>query len=373
MPEKPVYPVTRSFLPPLEEYVAELEEIWNTHWLTNQGPMHQRLEDGLRQYLKSANVTLFTNGHLALDVAIKALGLKGEVITTPFTFASTTHALTMNGLRPVFCDIKAADYTIDETKIEELITPRTSAIAPVHVYGNPCAVEAIDAIAKRHGLKVVYDAAHAFGETVSGRPIASFGDVSMFSFHATKVFHTIEGGALVYGDPCLKRSFDLYKNFGITGPETVEAIGLNAKMSEFQAIMGIVNLRHIDDEIASRGKTVDEYLARLTGVPGLTVPSRSSGVSYNNSYFPVLVDKTSFGIDRDALFDKLWSEGICPRKYFYPLTSDFQCYRDSLPGTSLPVASRVASQVLTLPLYGGLSTADVEYICDRIIAIGRSA
>jgi dTDP-4-amino-4,6-dideoxygalactose transaminase len=371
MPQEIKYPVTRSFLPPLQEYVHELESIWETHWLTNQGSKHQQLEEGLKTYLGVRNITLFTNGHLALDVAIKALGLQGEVITTPFTFASTTHAISMNGLTPVFCDIKPEDFTIDEAILESLITPRTSAILAVHVYGNPCAATAIDDIAKRHGLKVIYDAAHAFGEKIDGAPIGRLGDVSMFSFHATKVYHTIEGGALAFSDDSLKRSFDLFKNFGITGPESVEAVGLNAKMSEFQAAMGVVNLRYIDGEIESRKTVVDAYTALLDEVKGIRTPKRSSNVFYNNSYFPIIVDEDEFGISRDRLFDELAKYGIMPRKYFYPLVADFDCYKAAYGGSRLPVARKVAAEVLTLPLYSDLGLSDVKYICGRIAEIAE--
>ncbi len=367
------YPVTRSYLPPLSEYVAELESIWDTHWLTNQGPLHQRLEQELKTYLHQDNITLFTNGHLALDVAIKALELKGEIITTPFTFVSTTHAMAMNGLKPVFCDIKPDDFTIDESRIEDLITPETSAILAVHVYGFPCAVHAIERIATRHNLRVIYDAAHAFGETVDNRPITSFGDVSMYSFHATKVFHTIEGGALVYSDPALKRSFDLYKNFGITGPETIEAIGLNAKMSEFQAAMGLVNLRHIDREIEVRGRLISIYEEELSKLSGIEFHKRADNTHYNNSYFPIIVDESRFGISRDLLFDLLWQEGICPRKYFYPLTSDIECYSRFAAHASLPIAKSTASSVLALPIYSGLEAVDIVNICQKIRSFSKAS
>lgn len=371
MSQKNKYPVTRSFLPPISEYVHELETIWDTHWLTNQGAKHQQLEEALRGYLSVDNITLFTNGHLALDVAIKALDLRGEVITTPFTFASTTHAISMNGLKPVFCDIKPDDFTIDETKLESLITPRTCAILAVHVYGNPCAVSAIASIAKKYKLKVIYDSAHAFGENIDGRPIGQMGDVSMFSFHATKVFHTIEGGALTYSDGTLKRSFDLFKNFGITGPESVEAVGLNAKMSEFQAAMGLVNLRYIEREITSRGSVVDAYNSLLCSIKGIAIPKRAPNVIYNNSYYPIIVDECEFGLSRDDLFDALMKYGIVPRKYFYPLVVDFDCYKEVYRDACLPVARKIATSVLTLPLYSDLERSDVEYICGRIAEIGE--
>ena len=246
-------------MPEFEEYIEEIRELWDTHWLTNMGSKHKSLESQLLDYLKVPNITLFTNGHLALECIIAALDLRGEVITTPFTFASTTHAIVRNGLKPVFCDINPYDYTIDVEKIESLITEKTSAIIPVHVYGNVCDIEAIDRIAKKHNLKVIYDAAHTFGVTVNGQGVGTFGDASMFSFHATKVFNTIEGGAVTYDDSSIKQVLNDLKNFGITGPETVEYVGGNAKMNEFQAAMGICNLRHVNGEIIKRKKVVERY------------------------------------------------------------------------------------------------------------------
>ena len=363
------YPVTQSFLPPLPEYIDEIKSIWESRWLTNQGVKHKKLEESLASYLGVPHITLFANGHLALDVAIKALGLTGEVITTPFSFASTTHAITMNGLVPVFCDIKASDYTIDESKIETLITSRTSAIVAVHVYGNPCAVDTIDRIAKKHNLKIIYDAAHSFGELINGEPIAKFGDVSMFSFHATKVFHTIEGGALAFSDSTMQRQFDLFKNFGITGPETVEAVGLNAKMNEFQAAMGIVNLRYIDREISKRQTLVERYIQNLSNVVGLRIPQRDVNVRYNNSYFPILIDEKTTGVTRNDLFDRLSELGILTRKYFFPLIPDFQCYSKQYSNIFIPVAREVSKSVLTLPLYGELMASDCNHICGEIIKL----
>jgi dTDP-4-amino-4,6-dideoxygalactose transaminase len=363
----PSFPVTRSFLPPINEYMKELESVWDSHWLTNQGPLHQMLEANLKKYLGVNNITLFTNGHLALEVAIKGLSLSGEIITTPFSFASTTHAVVLNGLTPVFCDIKKDDFTIDEESIEEKITKKTSAILAVHVYGNPCNMRVIDKIAKKYNVHVIYDAAHAFGELVDGKPITDFGDVSMYSFHATKVFHTIEGGALIYSNENLSRSFDLYKNFGITGPENVEAVGLNAKMSEFQAAMGLVNLRYIDAEIAARKQLFDVYLEELGEISGLVLPKRRPEVKYNNSYFPIIVDPKIFGLDRNELHDMLINDGIYPRKYFSPLITDFECYREKYKKNHLPIAKWAADGVLTLPLHGGMSEADVKYICGKIL------
>ena len=255
--EQPIM-VTKSFLPPIDEYKKEIEKIWETNWITNQGPLHNKFNLQINNYLKVKNSTLFVNGHLALDTAIKSLELGGEVITTPFTFASTAHAIKMNGLKPVFCDINMKNYTLDVDKIESLVNEKTSAIVPVHVFGNPCDIEKIDNIANKYRLKVIYDAAHTFGVEVGGVGIGNFGDVSMFSFHATKVFNSIEGGVLTYSNEEYSKKFDLYKNFGISGPETVEVVGLNAKMNEFQAAMGIVNLRYVDEEISNRKKIANK-------------------------------------------------------------------------------------------------------------------
>ena len=273
--------VTQSSMPEFEEYIEEIRELWDTHWLTNMGSKHKSLESQLLDYLKVPNITFFTNGHLALECIIAALNLRGEVITTPFTFASTTHAIVRNGLKPVFCDINPDDYTIDVEKIESLITEKTSAIIPVHVYGNVCDVEAIDRIAKKHNLKVIYDAAHTFGVTVNGQGIGTFGDASMFSFHATKVFNTIEGGAVTYDDSSIKQVLNDLKNFGITGPETVEYVGGNAKMNEFQAAMGICNLRHVNGEIIKRKKVVERYIDNLREISGIKLSQEQAGVESN--------------------------------------------------------------------------------------------
>jgi len=282
--------VTQSSMPEFEEYIEEIKDLWESKWLTNMGSKHKALESQLLQYLKTPNITLYTNGHLALECVIAALGLEGEVITTPFTFASTTHAIVRNGLTPVFCDINPDDYTIDVDKIEDLITEKTSAIIPVHVHGNVCDVEAIDRIAKKHNLKVIYDAAHTFGVEVNGQGIGTFGDASMFSFHATKVFNTIEGGAVTYNDSSIKQVLNDLKNFGITGPESVEYIGGNAKMNEFQAAMGICNLRHVDSEIARRKAVVERYISNLKNIEGIKLSKEKEGVKPNYAYFPVVFD-----------------------------------------------------------------------------------
>src|SRR5690554_3886560 len=336
-------------MPNFEEYTNEIKDLWDTHWLTNMGTKHKNLESQLLYYLNVPNITLFTNGHLALECAIEAMELEGEAITTPFTFASTTHAIVRNGLTPVFCDIDPSDYTIDVDKIEDLITERTSAIIPVHVYGNACDVEAIDRIAKKHNLKVIYDAAHTFGVEVNGKGIGTFGDASMFSFHATKVFHTIEGGAVTYNDLSIKSSLNPLKNFGITNPETVECVGGNAKMNEFQAAMGICNLRHVDKEIEKRKVVVDRYIENLDKIKGIKLSKGQAGVKPNYAYFPVLFD--GYKKTRDEIFEELKTQDIIARKYFYPLINDFDCYKDKYSSDDTPVAKYIADRVLTLPLY----------------------
>jgi dTDP-4-amino-4,6-dideoxygalactose transaminase len=356
--------VTKSSMPDFEEYIDEIRELWDTHWLTNMGTKHKNLESQLLDYLKVPNITLFTNGHLALECIIAALNLRGEVITTPFTFASTTHAIVRNGLKPVFCDINPYDYTIDVEKIESLITEKTSAIIPVHVYGNVCDVETIDRIAKKHNLKVIYDAAHTFGVTVNGQGVGTFGDASMFSFHATKVFNTIEGGAVTYNDSSIKQVLNDLKNFGITGLETVEYVGGNAKMNEFQAAMGICNLRHVNGEISKRKKVVERYIDNLKDIAGIQLSKEQMDVESNYAYFPVVFD--GYKITRDEVFEKLKGNDIIARKYFYPLTNSFECYKDQYDVDETPVAKYIAERVLTLPLYANLSLEDVDRICEII-------
>ena len=351
-------------MPEFEEYIEEIRELWDTRWLTNMGTKHKLLESQLLNYLNVRNITLFTNGHLALEYIIAALNLKGEVITTPFTFASTTHAIVRNGLKPVFCDINPDDYTIDVEKIESLITEKTSAIIPVHVYGNVCDIEAIDRIAKKHNLKVIYDAAHTFGVTVNGQGIGTFGDASMFSFHATKVFNTIEGGAVTYNDSSIQQVLNDLKNFGITGPETVEYVGGNAKMNEFQAAMGICNLRHVNGEIIKRKKVVERYIENLKDITGIQLSKKQVDVESNYAYFPVVFD--GYKMTRDEVFEKLKDNDIIARKYFYPLTNSFECYKDQYDADETPVAIYIAERVLTLPLYADLALEDVDRICEFI-------
>ena len=356
--------VTRSSMPKLNEYIEEIKDIWDSHWLTNMGTKHQALESKLIDYLNVPNITLFANGHLALECVIAAFDLTGEVITTPFTFASTTHAIVRNGLKPVFCDINPNDYTIDVDKIEDLITENTSAIIPVHVYGNICNVEKISQIAKKHSLKVIYDAAHTFGVTVNGKGIGAFGDASMFSFHATKVFNTIEGGAVTYNDPSFKKILNDIKNFGITGPETVEHVGGNAKMNEFQAAMGICNLRHVDSEIAKRKNVVERYNEQLSGIKGIKLTEPQEGIKSNYAYYPVVFD--GYKKTRDEVFEKLKTHNIMARKYFYPLTNSFDCYKSQYSAEDTPMAKYIADRILTLPLYADLGLEDVDKICEII-------
>lgn len=361
--------VTRSSMPSYEEYCEEIRELWESHWLTNMGVKHKQLQAELEQYLDTPHVTLYTNGHLALENVIAAMGLPqgGEVITTPFTFVSTTHAIVRNGLVPVFCDINEVDYTMDVTKIEALISEKTVAIVPVHVYGNLCDVDAIQRIADAHGLKVIYDAAHAFGVTKNGVSAANFGDASMFSFHATKVFNTIEGGAITFADDELVQILNDRKNFGIRGPESVEYVGGNAKMNEFQATMGICNLRHVADEIAKRKSVVNHYRSRLEGVPGIKLCSDQQGVTHNYAYFPVVFD--GYKYSRDEVYERLFAKGIIARKYFYPLTNDIACYKQmpTSGAEKTPIAKHMADRVLTLPLYADLAVTDVNSICDIIL------
>lgn len=357
--------VTRSSMPPLSEFTQEISSLWDSHWLTNMGEKHKQFEAQLLTYLGADNIALFTNGHLALENIIVAYNLSGEVITTPYTFASTTHAIVRNGLQPVFCDINPADYTIDVTKIEALITDKTCAIVPVHVYGNVCNTAEIGRIARKHNLKVIYDAAHAFGVRVDGVGVANFGDVSMFSFHATKVFNTIEGGAVAFHDSALKNLLNDQKNFGITGPESVEFVGGNAKMNEFQAAMGLCNLRHVDDEIARRKAVVERYFERLSGVRGVKLTPIKPNVRHNYAYMPVVFDGDKY--QRDEIDERLRAENIFARKYFYPITSSFECYQGKFDIAVTPMAKHISECVLTLPLYADLALEDVDRICNIVL------
>ncbi len=360
--------VTRSSMPELSEYVEEIKDIWETHWMTNVGVKHETFRHQLQEYLGVEHMHLMVNGHMALELALQALKLTGEVITTPFTFASTTHAIVRNGLKPVFCDVRPDDYTIDTEKLERLITDRTSAIVPVHVYGNVCQVEEIQRIADKYGLVVLYDAAHTFGETYRGKSIATFGDVNCYSFHATKVFNSIEGGAVCYSDRLNEFGLSLFrlKNFGIRSETEVDGVGANAKMNEFCAAMGICNLRHIDEEIAKRKRVVDRYRERLQDISGLKLPVVQPEVEYNYAYFPVIFDEQVLGVTRNEIYMTLAAHDIYARKYFYPLTNQFECYRQRFTEGDTPVALYFSKRVLTLPLYADLALTDVDRICDII-------
>lgn len=358
--------VTRSSMPDFEEYIEEIRELWDSHWLTNMGPKHQQLQNQLADYLEVDQVELFTNGHMAIELALQALNLQGEVITTPFTFASTTHAIVRNGLEPVFCDINPIDFTMDVEQIERLITDKTCAILPVHVYGNVCNMEEIDRIAKKYGLKVIYDAAHTFGVRYKGSGIGSFGDVSCFSFHATKVFNSIEGGAACFRDKEFGLELYRLKNFGIRNTETVDGVGANAKMNEFCAAMGICNLRHVEEEIAKRKKVVERYMSRLGKLEGLQFNPVQEGVEPNYAYFPVVFDENKFGASRNEVFDRLEENGIGARKYFYPLTNTFDCFHGKYDVSKTPVALHISKRVLTLPLYSDLALENVDRICSII-------
>lgn len=366
--EKPVL-VTRSSLPPLEEYTEMLKPIWDSAWLTNMGACHEEFREQLKKYLGVANLELLVNGHMALELAIQAMEMEGEVITTPFTFASTTHAIVRNGLTPVFCDINEEDYTLNVDCIEELITERTCAIVPVHVYGNLCDVERIQEIADRHHLKVIYDAAHTFGEELDGEGVGQWGDASMFSFHATKVFHSIEGGAVAFKESSLEKRLYQLKNFGIMDSETVEYVGANGKMNEFQAAMGLCNLRRVDEEIRKRKELATRYRQRLGGINGIKLCRENPRVKYNYAYMPVAFD--GYRADREEIFQALKEKNIHARKYFYPCVNRYECYKDRFRAEDTPVADRISRQVLTLPLYADLSVDIVDMVCDIIENAGR--
>ena len=360
--------VTQSSMPSFEEYCEEIKDVWETHWLTNMGSKHQELQKNLIEYLDVEAMEIFTNGHMALELSLQALNLKGEVITTPFTFASTTHSIVRNGLEPVFCDINPIDFTMDVSKIEALINDRTCAIMPVHVYGNVCNVEEIQRIADKYGLKVIYDAAHTFGVKYKGKGIGSFGDVSCFSFHATKVFNTIEGGAACFKDKELGAALYRLKNFGIRGPEVVDGVGANAKMNEFCAAMGLCNLRHIEGEIAKRKAVVEKYREYLEEVDGIQLNPIQEDVEPNYAYFPVIFDEKIFGATRNEVMAKLAEEGIVARKYFYPLTNTFDAFHGKYDVNETPVALYMSKRVLTLPLYADLPLDVVEKICKIILS-----
>lgn len=367
--EKAVY-VTRPFLPPFEEFSEGLREIWENRWLTNDGPVLKRFTRQLTELLRTENVCLFNNGTLALQLALQGMGIAGEVITTPYTFVATTHALFWNKIRPVFVDIEPEYYTIDPDQVEAAITPFTTAILAVHVYGHPCKLEALADIARRHNLRLLYDAAHAFGMEVDGRSIAHFGDLNMFSFHSTKLFHSIEGGMLTFREPGLKGLFDYLKNFGFRNEVEVVMPGTNAKMNELQALMGIQVLKYLDAIIQKRATITERYRERLSTLPGIRLVRRlPDNVKYNHGYVPVELDETEFGMSRDDLYEKLKEWNVFTRRYFYPLICDYACYRSIPVNGNLPVARGVADRILTLPIYDGLELSAVDAICDIVVSL----
>lgn len=367
MNDKPIC-VTQSSMPPYEEYIKAIKPLWESHWLTNMGIYHKELERQLKEYLKTPEVSLMVNGHMALELAIQSMGfLPGsEVITTPFTFISTTHAIVRNNLKPVFCDIKESDGTMDESKIEALITKKTVAIVPVHVYGHICNVEAIEKIAGKYGLKVIYDAAHAFGETYKGMGVANFGDASVFSFHATKVFNTIEGGAVAFSNHELYDQLRDLKNFGIRGEELVVEVGANAKMNEFSAIMGLCNLKHLEEEICKRKRRAERYRQLLTDVSGIELFALNNEIQYNYAYFPIRINASEFGCTRDVLYACLKEKNIMARKYFYPLVTEQVCFENKYKDFNIPIAQNISKEILALPLYADLDLDMIELIVDLI-------
>jgi len=368
--KEPIF-ITKPLLPDINELNKMLELIWESNQLTNNGSMVKQLERELSSYLGADQLSVFSNGTVALQIACKALRLSGEVITTPFTFAATIHSLAWNNIKPVFCDIEEDTLNLNPDHIEALITQDTTAILPVHVFGNPCNVEKIQRLADKYGLKVLYDAAHAFGVKVNGKPIAAFGDVSMFSFHATKIFNTIEGGALTYNDKYLKERADSLRNFGIRGIDNVMEPGTNGKLNEVQAAVGILLLKKVEAEIEKRKQITNHYRQLLGNVPGITVNEDIDGVTHNYPYLVIRVDKNECGLSRDEVSEKLKEYNVISRRYFYPLCSNFQCYRD-IPSASvsrLPVANKIADMVLSLPLHGRMPVEDVEKICDIIKGI----
>jgi|SRR5690606_22112689 len=360
--------VTSPLLPPLGEYYDYLEKIWHSKRLTNNGQFHKELEGLLCDYLGVKHISLFSNGTLALITALQALRITGEVITTPFSFVATTHSLWWNALKPVFADIRPDTFNLDPLKVRAAITPQTSAILPVHVYGNPCDVDAFREIAEAYNLKLIYDAAHAFGVEINGQSILNFGDLSVLSFHATKTFNTFEGGAIVCHDHKMKRHIDDLKNFGFRNETTVVAPGINAKMNELQAAFGILQLKYIKKAIDERRAIARRYREILSQVKGITVIHDISGIKHAYSYFPILVDRVHYGMTRDELYEKLKRSSIFTRRYFYPLISNFPTYRGlpSAEPANLPIANSIAEKVLCLPIYPGLEDSDIVRICRLI-------
>ena len=361
--------VTSPLLPDMDEFRELLGQVWHSKWLTNNGTFHQRLEAALAEYLKVPYVSLFTNGTLPLVTALQALHVTGEVITTPYSFVATTHALWWNGIKPVFVDIDRDTGCMDPARIEAAITPKTTAIMPVHVYGKPCDTDAIQAIADRYGLKVIYDAAHAFGVEVEGRSVLNAGDISTLSFHATKVYNTVEGGAMVVRDEKTKRRIDYLKNFGFAGETEVVGPGINGKMDEVRAAYGLLNLKQVDAAIAARRKVAVAYREALRGVEGISFWDDLPGVKHNYSYFPVFVDAEAYGMARDALYFKMKERNVFARRYFYPLISEFSTYRglESASPANLPVATKMAAEVICLPMHHELGAEDVERVIECIV------
>ncbi len=362
--------VTCPYLPSYEEYTEEIKSLWDSRWLTNFGHKHQELKAILNKYLVNDDILLMTNGHLALEMCLEALETKGEVITTPYTFISTTHAIVRSGMTPVFCDINEDDYTIDVNKIEELINENTVAIMPVHVYGNICDVERLKEIAEKHNLKVIYDAAHAFGARYKGIPVTNYGDLSMLSLHATKVFHTVEGGGVIVNNKKYTDVLRKLKQFGQNG-EDCELAGTNAKMSEFHAAMGICNMRHINDIIAIRKERYEKYLELLNGLDGIKLNYIAEDVDSNYSYFPIFIDEKITGFNRDMLLEELQKNNIFARKYFYPICSEMSAFKD-MTKNETPIAKRISLGILTLPLYVDMEIDDVKAICEVVVSFHKS-
>lgn len=367
--DKKTITVTSPMLPPLEEFMPYLQDIWDRKWLTNNGHYHQELEKALCEYLKVPYISLFTNGTLPLMCALQALRITGEVITTPYSFVATTHSLWWNGIKPVFVDIDPSTGNIDPDKIEAAITPRTTAIMPVHVYGKPCDTERIQEIADKYGLKIIYDAAHAFGVEVNGESILNAGDMSTLSFHATKVYNTIEGGALVMHDEATKKRVDFLKNFGFAGETTVVAPGINGKMDEVRSAYGLLSLKHVDASIEARHQVAIRYREALRDVPGITFFDDMPGVKHNYSYFPIFVDAEKYGMTRDELYFKMKESQVLGRRYFYPLISEFSTYRglDSANPDNLPKAHRMADTVICLPMHHELGEEELERTINCIL------
>ena len=362
--------VTSPLLPNLEEFHTMLQEIWESKWITNNGSFHRKLEAALAEYLKVPYVSLFTNGTLPLITALQALRITGEVITTPYSFVATTHALWWNGIKPVFVDIDWETGCIDPEKIEAAITPKTTAIMPVHVYGKPCNMQAIQDITDKYGLKVIYDAAHAFGVEVNGQSVLMAGDISTLSFHATKVYNTVEGGAMIMHDEKTKQRIDYLKNFGFAGETKVIAPGINGKMDEIRAAYGLLNLRQVDAAIEARHQVAIRYREALRNVEGIDFWDDLPGVKHNYSYFPIFVDANKYGMTRDELYFKMRENGILSRRYFYPLISEFSTYRglDSARPENLPVATKMANEVICLPMHHKLEESDLERILQQIVS-----